>query len=80
MLARLGEVFRKISIVLFPIALLIALRTEIWSDVPVGRGGRLKPPIAEQRRDYLVLLSAAVPGSLWAFVRMARGRQRTFWE
>ena len=80
MLERLGELFRKVSLILLPIALLVAFYTEIWSDVPIGRRGRLKPPIAEQRRDYLILLAAAVPGTLWTVIRMARGRQRTFWE
>jgi hypothetical protein len=80
MLERIGELFRKISLILLPVALLVAFYTEAWSDVPVGRRGRPKPPIGEQRRDYVILLAAAVPGSLWAFIRMARGKQTSYWE
>lgn len=76
----LGEYFRKLSLILLLVSILVAISTEMWSDIPVGRGGRLKPPIAEQRSTYLILMAVSAPGILWAFIRLVRGKQQRFWD
>jgi hypothetical protein len=80
MLEQLADGFRKLSIVIILVGLLVVFYTEAFSDVPIGRAGRPKPPLAVQRRNYLLLIAAGVPGACWAVVRTARGDQRTFWE
>jgi hypothetical protein len=80
MLGQLASWYRKLSFVVIVLGLLIAFNTEIFADVPVGRGGRPKPPIGVQRIHYLLILGAGVPGAAWGLVRAARGQQRTPWE
>ena len=75
-----GPYVRKVGIVLAGVGLLIAFYTEAFSDVPVGRGGRRKPPIIEQRTAYILLIASGLPGLAWAVVRVARAKQRTLWE
>jgi hypothetical protein len=80
MLAQLTTIFRKLSFVAVGVGLLVAFNTEAFADIPVGRAGRPKPPLATQRLHYLLLVGAGIPGVLWALVRTVRGRQRTPWE
>ena len=68
MLAQLGEVFRKISFVVIVVGLLVVIYTEAFADIPVGRSGRPKRPLAEQRRDYCLVTAAGIPGAVWAVV------------
>ncbi len=75
-----GPYVRKLGIVLAGVGLLAAFYTEAFSDVKVGRGGRPKPPLVEQRTAYILLIAGGLPGLAWALVRVARGRQPTIWE
>jgi hypothetical protein len=80
MLYQLGEWFRKLSLIVVLVGLFVAVSTEVFADIPIGRNGRPKPPMREQRRNYLLLIGAGVPGAAWAIHRAATGRQRTPWE
>jgi hypothetical protein len=80
MLGQLASWYRKLSLAVIGVGLLIAFFTEVFADVPVGRSGRPKPPIGVQRIEYLLMLGAGVPGVAWGVVRAARGQQRTPWE
>jgi hypothetical protein len=80
MLERIGDAFRKLSFVIIGVGLRVAFYSEVFADIPIGRDGRPKPPMAVQRRNYLLVLGAGVPGVFWAVIRTVRGQQRTFWE
>lgn len=80
MLDQLTDWFRKLSLILLLVSGLVVAYTEAFSDIPIGRHGRPKPPIARQRMNYAILIAVALPGSIWAIVRTIRGQQRTWWE
>jgi len=80
MLELLGGWIRKGSLAIVAVGLLIAFWTEAMADIPVGRDGRPKPPMAQQRLYYGLLLSAGIPGVVWGVVRAIKGNQRTPWE
>jgi hypothetical protein len=77
---QLGEWFRKLSLIAILVGLLVAFYTEAFSDIPVGRTGRPKGPLSEQRLSYCLVIAAGVPGAAWAIIRTVRGQQRTPWE
>ena len=66
--------------ILILVGILVAFYTEAFADVPIGRGGRPKPPIGRQRLHYLLVIGAGIPGTVWALLRVVRGRQRNLWE
>jgi hypothetical protein len=75
-----GPYVRKASVVLALVGLLAGFYTEAFSDVRVGRGGRPKPPIVDQRAVYITLAACGLPGLAWGLIRLARGRQTSLWE
>ena len=78
MLERLADWFRKFSLILVGVGLLVAFFTEVFSDVPIGRGGRPKPPLSTQRLRYLAVIGVGVPGTVWMVVRAAHGKPTTW--
>jgi hypothetical protein len=74
MLYQLAEWFRKLSIIVVGVGCLVAFYTEAFADVPLNRRGKPKPPMAEQRLNYLLLIGAGVPGAVWAAVRTYHGK------
>jgi len=80
MLERITEGFRKLSFILILVGVMVAFFTEVQADIPLDRRGRPKPPMADQRLRYLLVMAAGVPGAAWAVIRTLRGKQRTFWE
>lgn len=80
MLEQLANGFRKLSLIVVLVGFLVAFYAEAFSDIPIGRGGRPKPPMAQQRLTYGLLIAAGIPGAIWSIVRAARGSQRTWWD
>jgi hypothetical protein len=80
MLELTGFYFRRLSFAFLLVGLLSAFYTEAFADIPIGRGGRPKPPLSKQRLSYLCVLGAGVPGICWATARTLRGKQRRLWD
>ena len=80
MFALIAEWFRKLSLIVLGVGVLVAFYTEAFADIPIGKDGRPKPSMTRQRLQYLLVVGAAVPGVAWATVRTVRGQQRNPWE
>jgi hypothetical protein len=74
MLENLADGVRKFSLILIGVGLLVAFWTEAFSDIKIGRDGKPKPPMRVQRLQYLAVIGAGVPGSIWMLSRAANGK------
>jgi hypothetical protein len=80
MLEQLAAWFRKLSVIVVLVGALVVFYTEAFSDIPIGRNGKLKPPMSTQRLQYLGLIALGVPGAIWTAVRAARGKRPDEWD
>jgi len=80
MFYQLGEWTRKVSMILVLVGCVGGFWTEVTSDVSVGKNGRKKAPLLQQRLTYCGIIALGIPGSLWSLYRTVTERQRTLWE
>ena len=80
MLSQMFSGFRQLSAALLFAGLLGGCYCEAQSDVKVGRDGRPKGPLWQQRLTYLALIGVALPGMAWGTARAFRNEQKTPWE
>ena len=69
--------FRKLS--WFVVAAGFLLLSNAECGIPPNKFNRPQPPLAEKRRQYLIIFAIGLPGAIWGIVLAATGKQRRPW-
>ncbi len=80
MLENLADGYRKLSWALLLAGLYVMFWTEATSDVKIGRHGKPKPPLSQQRLVYSCFFIVAVPGCIWGLARAINHDSKTPWD